>query len=231
MKIQLLTIAIFLIGCNAHNRNAPLIPKDMTSMAERKNTLFAFVGEKISLNEILDDSVGMDAKYMAKYKILQRVYGLFPGDTIEFKVFDHYGTPVFSLYKNVLLFVSAYNGKYYHEKYQFFAVYPTKNHRWAATYSKYYDYKKIKPEKIVFEDSVSLPTRIINLDGDTVYPDYPMQYFNVVGGRAFPLYGNYLEELFEIKKNGVLKWRGLFGKGNENWEDSTIKTEMVPVSK
>ena len=55
--------------------------------------------------------------------------------------------------------------------------------------------------------------------------------FKVIGDKAYPLYRNSVEELFAIKKNGVLKWRGLFGKGNENWADSTLETEMTEIKK
>ena len=58
---------------------------------------------------------------------------------------------------------------------------------------------------------------------------YSSPYFRVIGDKAYPLYGYSIEELFSIKKNGVLKWRGLFGKGNENWADTTIETEMIDI--
>src|SRR5688572_5983356 len=124
MKIYSLLLFVVLFGCKSNDK-VPMIPKDQTSEAEKKNTLFVFVGEKVSVDEVPPDSNSMDAQFKAKYVILKRIYGMFVKDTIEFEVYDHYGRPGFSHYKNSLLFVSEYEGKFYHEKYQFFDVYPT----------------------------------------------------------------------------------------------------------
>ena len=72
---------------------------------------------------------------------------------------------------------------------------------------------------------------IINNDGEIVQLKYSPSYYKIIDSAAYPLYGYSIEELFAIKKNGVLKWRGLFGKGNENWADSTIKVEMEELKK
>ena len=96
------------------------------------NKLFVFVGEKIAVTELPYEEGSMDAGYKAKYKILQRVYGNYPNDIIEFVAYDHYGTPAFSKYKNVLLFVSEYEGKFYHEKYVYDPLFKTKDGRWAT---------------------------------------------------------------------------------------------------
>lgn len=57
----------------------------------------------------------MDKGFKAKYKVLQKVFGEFASDTIEFIAYDHYGLPEFSKYQNVLLFVSEDSGHYYHK--------------------------------------------------------------------------------------------------------------------
>ena len=132
MKLIAFCLLFVQLGCRTNDNN-PLIPKDQTSEAEKKNTLFVFVGEKIFVQELPHNDNSIDAKFKAKYKILQRVYGNFSKDTIEFEVYDHYGVPGFSHYKNVLLFVSEYEGKYYHEKYQYFDVYQTNSGKWAGT--------------------------------------------------------------------------------------------------
>ena len=96
----------------------------------------------------------MDKGFKAKYAILEKVYGNFPYDTIEFVAYDHYGIPPFSKFKNVLLYVGADSGTYYHENYLYNDVYKTKSGRWAGSYAG--DYKhacnkhtKIKPVKIL----------------------------------------------------------------------------------
>ena len=227
MKLLSFFLFIILFSCN-RNDSAPLIPKDQTSEAEKKNTLFAFVGRKLTVVELPQDSNSMDAQFKAKYVILQRVYGTFQKDTIEFEVYDHYGIPGFSHYDNVLLFVSESKGKYYHEKYQYFDVYQTEDEKWAGVYHDFEGYNSPPPTKqISFKKNVYLPLTIVNNDGKTVQLKYSSPYYKIVADKAYPLYGYPIEDLFAIKKNGVLKWRGLFGKGNENWADSTFKT--VPL--
>src|SRR5918994_641236 len=97
----------------------PLIVKDSSNEAERNNTLFVFVGEKINVKSIPYKEGQFDHGIEATYKVLQHVYGHYDNDIIEFKAYDHYGTPEFTKYKTVLLFVSEYKGAFYQEKYMF----------------------------------------------------------------------------------------------------------------
>jgi hypothetical protein len=145
---------------------------------------------------------------------VQQVYGTFQADTIEFLAFDHYGTPAFSKYKYVMLFVSNENGKLYHEKYQYFDVYKTKSGRWASSYKVgdyEHDYNKntsVKPEVVDFLNQVSY-----NIKGrrkDDIEYLFPSPYFKIVRQKAIAVWGNYIEELFELKKGGILKARGIF---------------------
>ena len=163
----------------------PLIQKDTTKILEKENTLFAFVGEKIELKDLPSEGGDFDNAYLATYRILQRVYGYFKSDTISFRVYSHKGFPMFAQFPYVLLYVSKGKSYYYHEKYQFNQVYQTKDGRWAG-YSNDYNNQidqdsVIKPQKIQFRDASLADS------------------------------GNYVEDLFRLKKNGVLGYRGLFG--------------------
>lgn len=210
---------LYLCACqnSATRNNVPLIPKSDTSAVEKKNTLFAFVGEKMDVQHLPVDPESMDGAFRAKYKILLPVYGSYSDETIEFVAYDHYGWPAFASFKNALLFVSEYQGKYYHEKYQFFDIYRTKNGRWASPY-KADDYShlynrntNIKPEIIEFTETVKYPLHFKK--DSTVYTvSYPAPYFITQGDSAIAIYGNYLEDLFALKKLGVLAARGLFDK-------------------
>lgn len=201
----------------------------------KKDSLFAFVGQKIELKEIPQKrliehvdtvvkdgdttyrklvTVSMDYKFLAKYKVLQQVYGSFVADTIEFVVYDHYGVPAFSKYKTVLLYVSNYNGKLIHEKYQFADVYKTKNGRWASGYRTgdyEHDFNKnttIKPELIEFEKEVSYSLK--RQPREDIENLYPPPYYKIKDNKAIVVYGNYVEELFVLKRNGILKARRIF---------------------
>ena len=190
-----------LVACNETTpiSKTPLIQKDTTKKLEKENTLFAFVGEKIDIAEDKDSKNVFDNVYIAKYKILQRVYGLYSSDTITFKVFDHYGCPEFTKYKTVLLYISKGKNYYYLEKYQYNEVYKTLDDRWAGYSNDYFNqidtFKKILPQKILFKNGAPRDS------------------------------GNYIEDLFLLKKNGVLAYRGLFGDTIPEIEP--ISLEMV----
>lgn len=201
----------------------------------KKDSLLVFVGERISVealpqeNEIVrgdtviengDTSIvlkaqmSMDTKYAARYKVLKKLYGSFKTDTIEFLAFDHYGYPAFSNYKTVLLYVSIENGILVHEKYQFTDVYKTKDGRWASGY-RVEDYAhefnkntNIKPQRIRFVKPVYYDLE--QTTSKQIAEWFPSPYYFIQSHRATVVYGNYIEQLFELKKAGILKARGIF---------------------
>jgi hypothetical protein len=202
----LLTSAFILLGFSA------------TLAQTKKDSLYVFVGEKIEVtgikNPIDTSEVPFDGATRATYKIIQKVFGDLKKDTIVFEAFDHYGIPAFSTYRYALLFVSAYKGKLYHEKYQFFDVYKTTNGRWASSYKArdyHHPYNKnttVKPEPIPFAEEVSYDIRYAGRDATAEL--YPAPYYRIEGNKAIAVWGNYIEELFTLKKESILKARGIF---------------------
>jgi len=163
-KLFLLSFVLFFSNCNSKkivtSNKTPLIPKDTTIKNERDNKLFVFVGEKLEITELPHIPESLDNSIKAKYRILQRVYGNFDKDTIEFTAYDHVGRFHFTEFKNALLYVSEFEGKLYHEKYQYDPVFKTRDGRWAGPYSNDYRHEynvntTVKPEKIDFADEVS----------------------------------------------------------------------------
>jgi len=202
------------------SRTAAIInsPRDfvMNYGANDRNPLFVFVGEKISVLPLPNEHGSMDNGFKAKYVILKKLYGNFPKDTIEFIAYDHYGTPLFSRFTNVLLYVSSDSGTYYHQKYLYNDVYKTKDGRWAGTYAgddyghAFNKRTKIKPIKIDFAKKVAYPIKWIDDEGRQLTFSYPAPYFKTIGDSAIAIYGNFAEELFSLKRTGVLTARGLF---------------------
>jgi hypothetical protein len=196
--------------------------------------LLAFVGKKISVEPLPFEQGSMDNGFKAKYVILKKVYGNFPLDTIEFVAYDHYGVPPFSKFKNVLLYVSADSGTYYHQKYMYNDVYKTKDGRWAGTYSSddynhgYNSHTNIKPVKVEFAAKVSFPIKMVDDQGRQLEFSYPKPYFKIVGDSAFPVYGNYVEDLVTLKKTGVLTSRGMFEATAEQEEDMVEASHPEP---
>ncbi len=196
----------------------------------RKDSLLVFIAEKIEVkyspeksssdtiingtDTIISLSVSLDSRYVAKYKVLQIINGSFKHDTIEFFVYDHYGEPAFSKYKTVLLFVSQYKDKLYHEKYQYFDLYLTTDNKWASPYSSedynhpFKDKITVKPEKISFKEEVSSP--IDKLLPDQIMTRFPTPYYDIRNGKAIAIYGNYVDDLFKLKQQTILKARGIY---------------------
>jgi hypothetical protein len=152
--------------------------------------LIVFVGKKLSVTEQPAEENSLDSKFEARLRVLQRVFGRYDKPEITFTVYDHYGEPGFARYDTVLIFVARYEGKLYHEKYQFFPVYPTVDGRWASCgnpdqWEGRFHHGKLKPVSIKFAGKV--------VDEATGRPCTE---------------GNYVEDLLLMKRNGVLKARG-----------------------
>jgi hypothetical protein len=183
---------------------------------KNSDSLIVIVAEKISVAEFRQEPVKgrviMDQSFHAKYKVIQRLHGTLEKDTCEFVAYDHYGQPAFSNYQFVLLFLIYNNGKLYHEKYQYFDVYQTVEGRWASCGDPYkFDDAhrgKIKPVALDFTKPVSFDLN--TLTKEQVKSLYPTPYYTIKNGQAYCRMGAYVETLFQIKREGVLKARGYF---------------------
>ncbi|WP_281321930.1 hypothetical protein [Flavobacterium aestivum] len=159
------TLILFLSFCFAGNSQNKT---DFYDKNEKIN-LFAFIGEKVSIEEfdpnknnavkvydpVEKDSIlkikhVMDRAFRVKYKILKNIFNDLKTDTIEFIVYDHYGTPNFEKYKNVILYISKSSvGNYYYlQKYQYDVVYKDDKDNWFG-YSQ--NVKSKKKKKISLE--------------------------------------------------------------------------------
>jgi len=193
----------------------------------RKDSLIVFVGEKIEVEYLYvpvetstiegNDTIlfiKSDCEYLAKYKILQLVHGSYKSDTIEFTAFDPYGKPAFSKYQTVLLFVSEYDNGLYEEVQLFFDLYMTKKGKWASPYSSedynhpYKDSITVKPEKVPFTDKVFYSVE--EMDTISINERFPQPFYKIKKKRAIPIYGNYVEDLFKLQQQTVLKARGIY---------------------
>lgn len=181
-----------------------------------------FVGKKISVNYV--ESKGMDGAYKARYMVEEVVCGDYRKDTIEFIAYDHYGDPGFSKYDHALLYVSLFRDTFYHEKYMFDPVFKTKSGRWAGPYGGDAD-SNIKPVPVEFAEELSFDIASIKHKRKTLKLTYPEPYFRIVGNKAIALQGYYVPELFELKKRGVLKARGIFGKPDPIPEVQDVELE------
>jgi hypothetical protein len=199
---------------------AAMLLNSRLGYAQQPTHTYVFVGEKLDVHRVVEapkpGTIILDQGFAATYRVVQNLYGGYAHDTIRFQAFDHYGTPAFSKFQYVLLYVSEYNGKLYHEKYQFSPVFKATNGRWAGPYPTY-DYQhpnlaatptQVKPEKIPFGPDAYLD--ITGYAPEVAQKNFPALYYRLEGNRAIPVLGNYAEELFQLKKEGSLKARSLF---------------------
>ena len=197
------------------------------AFGQKNDSLFVFVGEKISVDTF---SSGIpllaDMTFKAKYKVIETVSGDYNQDTIEFEVWDHYGWPAFSEFDFALLYVvQIKTGELFHVKYLYSRVYPTQNGKWAEPYWPTYTYKRnwydkysgkmkvnknMRLDEMVFADSVWFPIGTISKFG--AKSKYPRKYYTIVGDRAYPKKGRYVDEIFQQASEGILKERGYFNE-------------------
>lgn len=203
LKITLIIISFFLIGCHASKKNS--------CGQVRGENLIVFIGSKISVEEVkYEISLDMwDYKFKAKYEVVEVVCGNYKKDTIEFIGFDHYGEPAFSEFDTVMLYVSKGKNGYYHRKYQYHDVYRTIDGRWASPYDTLAYWRldssiAIRPEKLNFARQVGFD--ITNQKRQWVKRQFPVPFFEITPDKAIPIYGNYIPELFEMTKQTTLSY-------------------------
>ena len=79
--------------------------------------LIIIVGDKIGITEVEPDTNMMlpYSKFIAHYRVLQKICGDYDKDDITFTVYDHYGFPAFGNYDHALLFLNNHKDTIYHE--------------------------------------------------------------------------------------------------------------------
>lgn len=184
--------------------------------------LIAFVGQRIEVKSVANTPppsepgtivIVLDQKFEARYKVLTVLFGTYDQGEIEFTAYDHYGRPAFEKYDTVMLYVSRHDGRLFHQKYQFHDVYRTADGRWAGCGDPYQREPVIRQgavraTSIDFRPKVTFD--VSGLTQDEVRARYPSQYFTRSGDVVTCVAGAYAEQLFEVKRQGVLKARGLF---------------------
>lgn len=195
----------------------PKVCTEYIPCKEKPKMLYAFIGKKINVEPADDvyycNIISMDSKYEAEYKILENLHGDYPKDTISFISYDHFSIKKYSDFENVLIYVADYCGELIHVKYQYHNLYKTIDGKWASPYNPYI-YRKIdstfhiKPRKIEFEKPMEFEFKEENLE--LIKEKYPEPYYEIKNGKVKVLYGNYPNELFELKKLTVLKELGFF---------------------
>jgi len=133
---------------------------DNTATGDEDGQTIIFVGEKIALEEY-DEAcpegfLCMDSRFNARYKIIDLLIGEYDGTTIDFAVYDHYGTPKFSYQDKVILYLLQENGKLFHRKYMFDPLHRLENGDYAFCGDPYWQYEESLIEEFGREDLIPL---------------------------------------------------------------------------
>jgi len=185
--------------------------------AENPHPLFVFVGEKISVEALPQQASVVEYPFKATYRNLQNVYGELPLAAIEFNGADEFYTPPrFAKYDHALIYVYLEDGKYHHVKHLFSPLYLTKDGRWAAplVWTGYTPPANVstmpKPVDIEFPPSANRDLSDAQVEHLKYYPEIWVPQFKLDGNTMVPVLGNYVPELLELSKIGVLKDMGWF---------------------
>ena len=165
--------------------------------------LFVFVGSLIPSNTPSKNSEGY---VKLKYQIIEKTYGSYDNNTIEFLAYYDADNLKFTKYKNCLLFLQQDGSTFYKMALPVYDVYQTIDGRWASG-AKKWEYEpdiqtSIKPRHLQFKDSVYFD--ITGLSQEEIDHWYPAKYYERKGSVAIPVFGSYTDELFEINKSSWL---------------------------
>ena len=195
---------------------AQTIDRKTCGVAPGQN-LIVFVGKKVDVREIhppVDSGVVLlDNVFRARYRVLEVLCGQLPAREVEFDAYDHYGTPAFADVENVLLFLSREGGRLVHQKYQYVPVYQTADGAWAGCGDPYQFEPDVhrgsiraKPRR--YKQPVTFSIR--GLSKRQIQERYPAAFFERRGDIVTCRAGASIQELFRVKRNGVLKAREIF---------------------
>jgi hypothetical protein len=184
--------------------------------------LFVFVGKKMSIKKtkqptLTQDQISFSTAYRLKFKIIQNIHNKLTKKTMIFYAGAHLGLRELPTSDYSLLFLSYNNGRYNLIRFQFFDVYKTKNGHWASFGDPFYadgqfrdSVKTLIPVTALdFQKPVTFKINP-SLDSMAIKQLFPEPYYKVEGQHATGLMGCYVEDLFIIKKEGILRHLGYF---------------------
>ena len=173
--------------------------------------LFAFIGELLQARSVSARENYNEARFSATYRIIDKICGNYPGDTISFDVIQVFSDSSFKKNKYQLLILTkdtAQNENYVLWADLYFDVFKTVNKQWAACYMSkrnsvtYVNEKVLKPKKIKFSKDAFYDTR--DMTREEIDITYPEPFYKIKKDKAIPLLGNSIDEIFQHQKESTL---------------------------
>lgn len=179
--------------------------------------LFVFVGEILKSEKVQDGIETNDTKFIATYRILERICGTHLSDSITISIIrtgydtsfkNHLTQLVMAMKDTTLNATYKLWGNLYYE------VFKTVKNKWAVPYRvKDHEYQKLgvpplKSRRINFS-----PSGFYNLKGMTreeIDITFPKPYYKVEKDKSYPKYGSTIQQILQYEKQDNLLSEGIY---------------------
>lgn len=200
---------------------------DCGERPESTKKLFVFIGELLD-SRSLPVEERQASRFLATYRILERVCGNHIGDTISVNVAQwryhadfrksRYKLIIQTTYKREDSDESSWNLDY--------DVFKTVKNKWVGVHSRscettFEGQKNLIPKKVRFSNDAFFNTR--GMSTEEINLDYPEPYYKLKNNKAIPVLGYSINELFQHKKNGSLSRQNIFEAPPEDTSQFLVK--------
>ncbi|MFT3703500.1 MAG: hypothetical protein QM802_14085 [Agriterribacter sp.] len=233
MKTQILIVLFSLVFFHFTAISQPHT-NDCNEYPGSSTKVFVFVGELLDFKKITAEERVNEARFLAIYRIIERVCGNYSGDTIRFNIIDADYDTSFARIKNQLLMLTKDTTEY--NNYRLwgglcFDVFKTKNNRWAVPFMEKNNVitigqKALNPRKMGFAKDAFYDTK--GMTKEEVGTIFYEPYYRIEGNKVFPVLGNSIEEVFRYEREGTLASAGAYERPTD--PDFQIKeVEMAEI--
>lgn len=174
-----------------------------------------FVGELINLDAVPAAEDENTDRFIAHYKVVKPVCGLFESDTISFFIMGFNYDSSFKKNPTKLIFLQKDSTE---EDYHLWGApqydaFKTIDSQWAIPYNRnselsYSEHSTIKALSIQFRSDAWFDVTDLSTEDRNIL--YPAPYYKYQNGRAIPLLGYTIADVFTLEKQGELATAGLF---------------------
>jgi hypothetical protein len=196
--------------------------------------VFVFVGELLNLKQVPAEDDFNETRFVATYRIIEKVCGSFPRDTIRFHVIQMNYDTSFAKIRNQLLMLikDTADNDYKLWGDLSFDVFKTTNNQWAVPYMEKNEtvtigQKALKERKMRFAKDAFYDTK--GMTKEEVGIVYYEPYYRIEKDRVVPLMGNTIEEVFRYEKEGTLASAGAYERPADRHPITIREVEMADI--
>lgn len=218
----------------AHAQN---VAADCGENPDSPQKLFVFIGERLSIKSVDARELYNETRFIATYKIIKKICGNYPVDTITFDVIDIQYDTSFARCKYLLLTLikdTAQGGKLVLWGGLYRDVFKTRDGTWAATYdasdnTTYRGKPVLNPHKMRFSKNAFY--NITGLTREEINIRFPEPYYKIKKNKVLPVLGNSIEEIFQFQKYGTLAESNIYTRPDTGqfYGDSGIVVKDVEI--